>query len=174
MSIFSDVKDTMATQLAALFTAASLTVTIKKYRTLDWTAATEDALLILSANSHGETAQLQDYVDVVVSTIVRYGNETEASAAETTLDDIDQVLINAYRSDGTHQKAASGQLLSAELTRTEPDRNRGLSLCRELSEVLCLGGVYGQEIYRTTIPDEPPDGGPGSYWRRGGLEPSVR
>jgi hypothetical protein len=107
MSIFSDVKDTMATQLAALFTAASLTVTIKKYRTLDWTAATEDALLILSANSHGETAQLQDYVDVVVSTIVRYGNETEASAAETTLDDIDQVLINAYRSDGTHQKAAA-------------------------------------------------------------------
>jgi hypothetical protein len=106
MSNFSDIKDAMATQLAALFTAASLSVTIRKYRTLDWSSARDGALLVLASAGFGESGQLQDSVDVIVSVIVPYGNETEASAAETLIDNIDQELIDAYRSDGTHQKAA--------------------------------------------------------------------
>jgi phosphoribosylanthranilate isomerase len=107
MSIFSDVKDTVATQLAALFTAASLTVTVRKYRSFDWSVATNDKpLLMLSVVSYFPE-EVIDYVDIAVFTVVRYGNEAEAATAETTLDDIDQVLIDAYKGDGgTHQKAA--------------------------------------------------------------------
>jgi hypothetical protein len=143
MSIFSDVKDAMATQLAALFAAGGLSVTIKKYRTWDWSESTATKpLLIISVLGYAPEVQLRRAVDISIFTIVRYGNETEASEAETMLDDTDQIIINAYNQEsGTHQEAAG---VWSAVNFTQPIR-------REPSRESTIGDRFSESFLRFYI-----------------------
>lgn len=101
VTIFSRTKDKLYDILNVALVETNIAQEVRTSRGYD-TAATP--YVILSTDGYFERPRDDaSEVDIKVSVIAKFADATEEEAAETALDDIEQVLINLFSSDGDYQ-----------------------------------------------------------------------